>query len=163
MIDAAEKMRAVELIGERHEFAQYFITNAVRRIGVVFAGGFPNQLHACDQQERAQNSRQPFKAVDQFNSSRDESNAQYDRANDAPKKHAVLQSSGNGEMFEDDHKHKQVVNAEGKFNDVTGQPLQTDLRGGAIWRNRAVFFYKLATRQYAGICVEPIFAKPPKK
>ena len=101
--------------------------------------------------------------MDQFNSSRDESNAQYNRANDPPKEHAVLQPRGNGEMFEDDHEHKQVVNAQGKFNDVTGQPLQTDLRGGAIWRHRAVFFYKLATRQYARVRVEPIFAKPPKK
>ena len=66
-------------------------------------------------------------------------------------------------MFEDDHKHKQVVNAEGKFNDVTGQPLQTDLRGGAAWRDRAVFFHKLAACQHAWIGVEPTLAHPPEK
>ena len=89
--------------------------------GVVRA----KQLESRVQKKSSEEIRDPFKPGDQRRARADHRAAQDERAQDAPEEQAMLIAGFDAKILEDQQEDKNVVQAEGFFNDVAGEKLQS--------------------------------------
>jgi hypothetical protein len=113
-----EEALALELLGDRVVIADPADERVLVQVGVVL--GEPRHLDAGDDQEGAEDVKQPVELADQPAACEDHDRAQHDRADDAVQQHAALQLERHREEAEDHHPHEDVVDRQRLLDQVAG-------------------------------------------
>ena len=83
-----EQVRAVELVGARHDPVDDLEEPAVARVDVLVVG--EHHPPGGEQQERPEHVEDPVEALDQGDAGEDEDRPHHERPEDAPEQHPVL-------------------------------------------------------------------------
>jgi hypothetical protein len=120
-----EEMRAAILLAD----AKMSAGETKNRIALEVPGfiAFPKHVNAGEEQEHAEDGKNPVEARDEHGAGRDHEAASDERAKNAPGEDAMLYAVVDLEGAENDEEDKEIVNTEGFFDDVAGEEFHASL------------------------------------
>ena len=121
-IDVHSEVLIVKLIGDRKNSAT---KPHHARFPEILPKMFPEKHARCgDQQEKTEDVQNEMKPPHQSDAEQNHGAAHDESANNSPDQYAVLCAGWNPEMREDEHKHKNVVHAQGVLDQIAGKKIE---------------------------------------
>ena len=118
-------MAVVEMGGDGNEFAGD--TDERILVGLNFSVAAFEQFDPRVDEEGAEDVDEPLEAIDQGDAGKDEEGAKKESSDDAPERGGELGFFGDGKIGEEHGEDKNVIHAEGEFDDVASKEFHGGL------------------------------------
>ena len=118
-------MAVVEMGGDGDEFAGEADEGIL--VGLNFGIAAFEEFDPCVDEEGTEDVDEPLESVDEGDAGKDKEGAKKEGSDDAPEEGGELGFFGDGEIGEENGKDKDVIDAEGEFDDIAGKEFHGGL------------------------------------
>ena len=122
---ADKEVAVVEMGGDGNEFAGD--TDERILVGLNFSVAAFEKFYPSIDEEGAEDVDEPVEAIDQGDAGKDEEGAEKESSDDAPEEGRELGFFGDGEIGEENGEDKNVIHAEGQFDNIAGKKFHGGL------------------------------------
>ena len=122
---ADEEVAVVEMGGDGDEFAGEADEGIL--VGLNFGIAAFEEFDPCVDEEGTEDVDEPLESVDEGDAGKDKEGAKKEGSDDAPEEGGELGFFGDGEIGEENGKDKDVIDAEGEFDDIAGKEFHGGL------------------------------------
>ncbi len=122
---ADKEVAVVEMGGDGNEFAGD--TDERILVGLNFSVAAFEKFYPRIDEEGTEDVDKPVEAIDQGDAGKDEEGAEKESSDDAPEEGRELGFFGDGEIGEENGEDKNVIHAEGQFDNIAGKKFHGGL------------------------------------
>src|SRR4029453_594545 len=94
---------------------------------VEFVISLQQHLESCDDQKSSEDVDHPMEILKQSSAGSDKNRSHEQRADNPPKKNSMLIDGRGREVLKDHEKDEEIIDAEGFFDDITGEKFESFL------------------------------------